>query len=80
MLQVFRQAHPTLILIAEITSHVFRPTPEAHGCPSAYDGNLITTERSWEHYARRLKRQSVGVECTEDFRSGTTAYPKRTAA
>lgn len=63
----------------EITSHVFRPTPEPHGRLSAYEGNLITTEQSWEHYTIHLKRRSVGVKRTADFRSGATAYLKRDA-
>lgn len=68
---LFRQVHPSFIQNGEITSQVFRPTPGHHGCLSAYDGNLITAERSWEHYTNRLDRQSVGVvavtvqECKE---------------
>lgn len=60
-LQIFRQVHPPLILNSEITSQVFWPIPEDQGCLSAYDGNLIKAERSWNYCTNHLKRQSVGV-------------------
>jgi hypothetical protein len=66
-----RQVHPGFIQNHRPSSQVFRPTPEDQNKLSVYDGDLITAERSWQHFTGDLGYQSAGVlavtvrECTE---------------
>lgn len=58
---LFRQVNPYWMQQDRITSQTFKPTPKDKEKLSAYDGDQVTAEESWEHYTRRLGFQSVGV-------------------
>lgn len=58
---LYRQVHPTMIEKGKVTSQVFRPTPKDKKQLSAYDGDQITAENSWQHFTNTLSFVSVGV-------------------
>ena len=58
---LLRQINPSWIQQDRVTSQAFRPTPKDERLLSVYDGDMITPERSWEHYTKQLSHKSVGV-------------------
>lgn len=56
-----RQVHPDFIKNGEATSQAFTPTPKDNKLLSAYDGDMITAEKAWEHYTNRLGLRSSGT-------------------
>lgn len=68
---LLRQINPSWVQQDRVTSQAFRPTPKDERLLSVYDGDMITPEQSWKHYAEQLGHKSVGVmavsviECTE---------------
>jgi hypothetical protein len=68
---LLRQINPSWVQQDRVTSQAFRPTPKDERLLSAYDGDMITPERSWDHYTSQLGYKSVGVmavsviECKE---------------
>ena len=68
---LFRQVNPSWVQQGRVTSQVFKPTGKDRNQLSAYDGDLISAEKSWVHYTTGLELQSVGVlavtlaECQE---------------
>ena len=56
---LYRQIHPGFVRDGRATSQAFKPTPKDRKRLSVYDGDRITAEESWRHYARRYP--SVGV-------------------
>ena len=58
---LLRQVPPAWVQQGRITSQVFRPTPKDERKLSVYDGDLISAEKSWEHYTQRLGLRSTGV-------------------
>ena len=75
---LLRQIHPAWIQKERVTSQAFTPTPKDEGHLSAYDGDLITAEDSWQHFVKALGHRSAGVlavtagECESQ---GTLAKP-----
>lgn len=58
---LFRQVNPAWTKLGRVSSQAFKPTPKDRGRLSAYDGDRITAENSWRHYALELGHRSVGV-------------------
>ena len=58
---LLRQIHPSFIQNDRITSQAFRPTPKDEKKLSVYDGDLIDSVATFEHYTQELKLASVGV-------------------
>ena len=58
---LFRQVHPSWIREGRITSQAFKPTAKDHDRPSVYNGDMISAEKSWEHWTTHLNNASVGV-------------------
>ena len=57
-----RQIHPSFIQNGEVGKNAFLPT-ESHGYQlSAYDGQQISPEDSFQHYTEQLGYQSGGVQ------------------
>lgn len=82
---LYRQIHPSFIQNGRPTSQAFRPTPKDENKLSAYDGDRIQPQASWEHYTGELGLASVGVmaitnaECTAQALTVTadgTPYPE----
>jgi hypothetical protein len=69
---LLRQVHPSWIQQGRITSQVFQPTPKDKKRLSVYDGDKISPEQSWIHFAECLGYSSIGVmavtvgECKEE--------------
>ncbi len=67
---LYRQINPSWFQQGRVTSQAFKPTPKDNKRLSAYDGDQINAEDSWQHYTTELKFTSVGVlavslaECT----------------
>lgn len=67
---LLRQVHPSWVQSGRVTSQIFRPTPKDELKLSAYDGDLITSKKSWEHFTKKLGNRSKGTmgvtvaECT----------------
>ena len=67
---LYRQIHPSFVQNGRPTTQAFRPTPKDESKLSAYDGDQIQPEASWEHYTQTLGLNSKGVmalsnaECT----------------
>lgn len=67
---LYRQIHPSFVQNDRPTSQAFRPTPKDENKLSAYDGDKIQPQASWEHYTGKLGLASSGVmaitnaECT----------------
>lgn len=58
---LFRQVNPSWIQAGRVTSQVFKPTPKDKKRLSVYNGDLVSAEASWLHYANELQFSSVGV-------------------
>jgi hypothetical protein len=58
---LLRQVHPSFVQQGRVTSQAFRPTPKDQGLLSVYDGDLISPEHAWQHYAGTLGLASQGV-------------------
>jgi hypothetical protein len=58
---LLRQINPSWIQQSRVTSQAFRPTPKDDRRLSVYDGDQVTPEEAWEHYAETLGHSSVGV-------------------
>ncbi len=59
---LLRQIHPSFVQHGKVTSQAFHPTPKDENKLSVYDGDQITCEDSWKHYANELNLQSVGTQ------------------
>jgi len=68
---MLRQIHPSFIKQGQITSQAFRPTIKDDKKLSVYDNDMITAEKAYEHYTKKLLKSSAGVmavsvkECNE---------------
>ncbi len=68
---MLRQIHPSFINQGQITSQAFRPTIKDDKKLSVYDNDMITAEKAYEHYTKKLIKSSAGVmavsvkECNE---------------
>ena len=68
---MLRQIHPSFINQGQITSQAFRPTIKDDKKLSVYDNDMITAEKAYEHYTKKLLKSSTGVmavsvkECSE---------------
>ena len=59
---LLRQIHPNFVEADGSVSYVaFRPFPRDEGKLSAYDGDQITAEDTWNHYSFTLNLRSKGV-------------------
>ena len=58
---LFRQIHPSWVKEDRITRQAFTPTPKDEAKLSVYDGEQITAEGSWCHYAQECGYPSKGV-------------------
>ncbi len=58
---VFRQVHPKHWDGKNPNSQAFFPTPKDEDRLSVDDSNLVTAERSWQHFTKDLGLQSVGT-------------------
>ena len=58
---LLRQIHPSFLHNGVASSQAFRPTPKDESKLSAYDGDQITAQMSWEHYTSQLTLESAGV-------------------
>ncbi|MCK4343184.1 MAG: hypothetical protein KAY37_15835 [Phycisphaerae bacterium] len=58
---LLRQINPSWVQQDHVTSQAFRPTPKDECKLSVYDGDMITPERSWNHYTSQLGYKSMGV-------------------
>ncbi len=68
---MLRQIHPSFIKQGQITSQAFRPTTKDNSKLSVYDHDMISAEKAYEHYTKKLLKSSAGVmavcvkECNE---------------
>ncbi len=68
---LYRQINPSWVQAGRVTSQAFRPTPKDNDLLSVYNGDLITAEGSWQHFADVLGLASAGTlavtvgECVE---------------
>ena len=68
---MLRQIHPSFIKQGQITSQAFRPTTKDNLKLSVYDHDMISAEKAYEHYTKKLVKSSAGVmavsvkECNE---------------
>ena len=51
---MLRQIHPSFIKQGQITSQAFRPTIKDDKKLSVYDNDMITAEKAYEHYTKKL--------------------------
>ena len=58
---LLRQIHPTWVKGDRVTSQAFTPTPKDEARLSVYDGDQISAEGSWHHFAQELGSSSTGV-------------------
>lgn len=58
---LLRQINPSFIQNGRVTSQAFRPTPKDDSQLSVYNGDLITPEKSWQHFTLTLLFRSSGV-------------------
>lgn len=58
---LLRQIHPSFIQAGFVTAQAFRPTPKDESTLSVYDGDLISSEDSWQHYTTQLGLASIGT-------------------
>lgn len=58
---LFRQVNPSWCQDGRVTSQLFKPTPKDKKRLSVYDGDMVTAEDAWRHYADNLGFSSIGV-------------------
>lgn len=58
---LLRQVHPQFFPDGEVSSQAFTPFPKDDGGLSVDDGDRVTADASYRHYAADLRLQSVGV-------------------
>ncbi len=58
---LLRQVHPQFLKDTQLTSQAFMPFPKDNGRLSVYDGDQVTAQAAYLHYASELKRESAGV-------------------
>ena len=58
---LLRQVNPGWIREGRITSQAFKPTAKDQGKLSVYDGDRMTAQQAYCHYAYKLCLTSVGV-------------------
>lgn len=58
---VLRQINSSFVQNGKVTSQAFRPTPKDEKKLSAYDGSMMSAEKSFEHFTKQLGHNSVGV-------------------
>lgn len=58
---LLRQIHPNFVQEGFASSVAFRPNESDQGLLSAYNGDLITPEASWNHFTTVSKKKSVGA-------------------
>ncbi len=58
---LLRQVNPSWNHNGRVSSQVFTPTAKDEGMLSAYNGDMIQPEKSWEHYTIALGLKSDGV-------------------
>lgn len=58
---MLRQIHPSFIKQGQITSQAFRPTTKDDKMLSVYDNDMISAEKAYEHYTKKLLKSSAGV-------------------
>lgn len=58
---LLRQINPSWVQNNRVTSQAFRPTPKDANLLSAYNGDLTTPERAWQHFTAQLAHASIGV-------------------
>jgi hypothetical protein len=58
---LLRQIHPNFVQNGRPTSQAFRPTPKDEEKLSAYDGDQITAEASFQHYTTMRNLASIGA-------------------
>lgn len=82
---LFRQVSPSFVQLGRVTSQAFRPTTKDAGLLSAYDGDKVTAEKSWEHFTSQPDCEAVGtlgvtvVECSAEglpARPDTETFPE----
>lgn len=58
---LLRQIHPNFFRNNRLTSQAFRPTPKDDKKLSVYDGDLINSQKAYNHYTQDLALPSIGV-------------------
>lgn len=58
---LLRQVHPGFVQAGRIASQVFRPTPKDEGYLSVDNGDLITPQLAWQHFAANPAVASAGT-------------------
>jgi hypothetical protein len=58
---LLRQINPNFLQQGQVTSQAFKPSPKDKDLLSAYDGDMISAEKAWEHFTGTLRFPSVGV-------------------
>jgi hypothetical protein len=56
-----RHVHPSFHQQGRVTSQAFKPTPKDEKQLSAYNGDMISAEDSWNHYTQQLGFESAGA-------------------
>lgn len=74
---LFRQINPSWVQNNRVTSQAFRPTPKDENLLSAYNGDLIATEASWQHFTGQLGRASIGVYAVTHAECAAQQLPAR---
>lgn len=68
---MLRQIHPSFVKQGQITSQAFRPTIKDEKKLSVYNSDMISADKAYEHYTKKLLKSSAGVmavsikECNE---------------
>lgn len=72
---LLRQVHPNFFPDGEVSSQAFFPFPKDDGKLSVYDGDQITAEASYQHYAVTLGLESVGVWAVDGAEAVSVGLP-----